>query len=491
MEIYALPLLKQILVYAPLHRTAAVVSRSAAQRVQQALCEAAGPEQANEPAPGPNRSPNVPAARRSELDELIRTLCGEPEPEPRPRQGPLRPAFLGLIPTRACNLACAYCGFLPSECAQGAMDLALARDVVYWYLDLAAQAGKPLRAEIHFFGGEPFCAPEVLDLVVQAAHLRSTSGPGAPGAVRFEVLTNGTFDERRCQWAADSLDSVILSLDGPAEIQDRQRHSRDGRGSYQAVVRNARILSQGPAELSVRACVTQETVDRGEMPRIASWLCEEFRLASACFEPVQPTDQSARAGLCPPDPWAFARQAIEAARILEAYGVQPVYASSDVTTRRVSFCPVGQDVPVVSPDGTISACYLLERDWRAQGMDLRFGRMEDGAAVLDLEALETTRRLNVWTKPLCRRCFCRWHCAGGCHVNHRWPEGAPDGQGPPAGADGAYDRLCIQTRVIALRNVLKAMGRDDLTRELLADDGALRAAILQPADEMEKVRLPA
>ena len=156
--------------------------------------------------------------------------------------------------------------------------------------------------------------------------------------------------------------------------------------------------------------------------------------------------------------------------------MEPAYATANIRARQVTFCPVGWDVPIVSPDGVISACYLLDRDWEAKGLDLHFGNLINGSVVLDAEAVERVRGLNVWNKPFCAACFCRWHCAGGCHVNHVLPD-----------VPGAYDRLCIQTRIIALRNILAAMGRQDLVHRLLEDHEALERAICQASDALDMV----
>ena len=456
-SIFVLPLPGRDLIYAPLHHVAALVNRLAAQQVQEALLST---EQSSAP----------------QLTEIVQRLRVSLQTVPQPKQGELMPAFLGLIPTRGCNLACAYCGFVPAGEPTGAMPLPLVRDAVEWYLDLVGRAGMQT-AEVHFFGGEPFCAEEVIDVAYHAARLKAAQ---VGCTVRFEVVTNGAFSEERCRWAADSLDVVILSLDGPATVHDQHRRRRDGRGSFEQVARSARILSQGAAELAFRVCVTEETVETQGLPEIAAWLLQEFRPVSVCFEPLQPTAQSEAAGLSPPDGWAFARGFIQAARILEASGVVPVYTAADIQARRVSFCPVGQDVTIVSPDGTVNACYLLRRDWEAQGLDLRLGSMGNGTVHLDAGAVETTRNLNVWNKPACAGCFCKWHCAGGCHVNHRL-----------APTPGAYDRQCIQTRIIALRNVLKALGCEGQMSEMLGSPELLARTVLQPSDRLAEVRLAA
>gem|GEM_PF-409497 len=449
-NIFAIPISHQFLIYAPLHNLAALVDRAAALRLRDSLLS----------------GEDVGAGQ---LGEIARTFNAGAEPAPLPKQGLFAPAFLGLLPTRGCNLSCRYCGFLTPNDSQKIMNPKLARDAVNWYMDLVSQSGVR-RAEIHYFGGEPFCVEEVLDLTVHLARIRARE---AGCTVRFEVATNGTFGQERCQWAADNMDTIVVSLDGPAEVQNLHRPRKDGSGSFEAVVRNARILSEGAADLCFRACVTSETVER--MPEIAAWFCQDFRPSAVSFEPVQLTPQSEAAHLYPPDPWTFARNFVAAARILEAHGVEPVYAPSDIHTRQVTFCPVGQDVAIVSPDGTIAACYLLQRDWEAKGLDLRLGhmkKMENGGGVhLDADAVAFARSLNVWSKPFCARCFCKWHCAGGCHVNHA-----------PAGLPGAYPRLCIQTRIIALRNVLEAMGQDALVQDWLQDREAMERSVWQVSD---------
>lgn len=446
-NVFALPLLNRFLIYAPLHHLAALVDRAAMLRLQDSLS-------------GKNIG-------EGPLGEIAHTLASNFEPAPLPRRGNLAPAFLGLLPTRGCNLDCRYCGFLTPDESQKVMDLELARDAVSWYMDLVRQSGSE-RAEIHYFGGEPFCADQVLDLTVPFARIKARE---IGCALRFEAATNGTFSQERCQWAADNLDTIVLSLDGPADIQERHRPCKNGESSFDAVIRNARILSEGAAALCFRACVTGDTV--GRMPEIAEWFCRDFRPSAVSFEPVQPSLQSRAAQLDPPDPWAFAQNFVSSARILEAHGVEPIYASSDIRALRVSFCPVGQDVVIVSPDGGLSACYLLQRDWEAQGLDLRLGCMNGNAPQFDEHAVAFARSLNVWSKPLCAHCFCKWHCAGGCHVNHALP-------GPP----GAYDRLCIQTRIIALRNILKAMGQDALAWTWLHDRPALERTAHQGSDAL-------
>ena len=135
--------------------------------------------------------------------------------------------------------------------------------------------------------------------------------------------------------------------------------------------------------------------------------------------------------------------------------------------------PVGRDIPIVVPDGSVSACYLLPEEWEAKGLDLRLGRVSDDDVMIEAEGVARARKHNVENKSACQNCFCRWHCAGGCHVNHVLPD-----------MPGAYDDVCFQTRIIALRNILHAMGRDEMVDELLESTGALERVAMRTSDSI-------
>ncbi len=446
-NIFIVPLLNQILLYAPLHNFASVLNFTASSLLKEALSlgKSTGVEQ---------------------LDEILNHLKTKAPPLPAPKTGAFKPRFLGLLPTRACNLTCKYCAFQNGNQNTQIMDLNLACQAIDWYIDQINRA-KEERLEIHYFGGEPFCGEE---LIVVTLHYARTRARERGYTIYFEAATNGVFTESRCHWVADNFDTIVLSLDGPPDVHDYHRRRKDGRGMSDIIARNAKILSEGPVKLCIRACITEATVKR--MEEFAVWFCQEFRPQVVCFEALQSTPESIAAGLSPPDPWCFATHFIHAAQILEDYGVEAIYASTDIQAKQVTFCPVGSDAAIVSPDGTINACYLLERDWQTKGLDMRLGNLkQNGSVALDRSAVESIRRLNVLNKPACQQCFCKWHCAGGCHVNNPLPT-----------TPGAYNRLCIQTRLITLHNILKTMGQERLMDRLLNSPQGLEQ-LMQPAGD--------
>jgi len=441
--VYAVPISGKWLVHAPLHSVTALVNAPAVAALAHDGAQ----------------------ALEGALESLHASLSEQPVPEPCPEGDGVSPDFLGLVPTRACNLACAYCGFGASTAPAVSMDPDMAISAVSWMADRVQELGRQI-LEVHFFGGEPFCHPEVVDATVHYTRAIAAERQLVP---RFEVATNGVFDERQARFVGDYFDAVVLSLDGPEQIQDRHRPMRAGSGSYEAVARTAQLLSDSPTELCVRVCVTRETV--GQLEQISAWLCDSFEPSVIDFEVLQATPESDEAGLAPPDPWEFAIHCVRACRVVEQRGVRAVFAAALTEAPRFSFCPVGNDTLIVSPDGRVSACYLLDTDWQSRGMDLDLGWLRgDGTMDLDPPAVARVRDLAT-DKPRCERCFCRWSCAGGCHVNHSYP-GCPE----------TYDDFCIQTRIITACQLLSDLGYDDHVDTLLEDRAAMESIALRPTD---------
>ncbi len=445
-HIFAVPVMEQWLIHAPLHGVSALVNKAAVTGLST----------------GSQKSAD------KKIKGLLALLDEETENIPRTNEGPAQPEFLGIIATRSCNLNCGYCGFGACEAAAAdQMDLATAAFAVDWMVEHVQSIGRK-SLDIHFFGGEPFLAPEVVDTVVHHARSRAARCGLIP---RFEAATNGFFDEARCQFVGDYLDTVVLSFDGPEEIQNRYRPRKSGEGSYRVVARNAYLLGKSPARLCIRVCVTRETVSC--LDQITNWFCKTFQPCMIDFEILRPTAESESAGLSPPDPWEFASMCLRSMAAASRAGVTPVYAAASIETLRHSFCPVGRDTLILSPERRINACYLLEQDWKNRGLDLNLGYMDDaGTMNLDQSAIDRVRKTTL-APGKCQRCLGRWHCAGGCRVANTYP-GCPD----------EYDNFCIQTRIITAYRLLQDLGRHHEAEHLLRDRGAQERLAWQASDRL-------
>jgi len=358
-----------------------------------------------------------------------------------PRGTITSPLFLGFITTRGCNMKCNYCDFVPSGPAEDVMEFELARSGVDAYLRLLAENGHT-QGEIQFFGGEPFFQNTIVEAVVAYARNESIK---RNVAISFNVTTNGLMSEKRAMWVADNFDTVVLSLDG-AKFQDRHRLLLNARGSHALIDRTAKILSNGKTDLIIRACVTRDSVEH--LPDLAQEFANAYVLHSVCFEPLTLSVLSEANDLFPPDPVRFAQQFCLAEDILTGYGIQTVSSGTDIDSLQASFCPVGKDAILISPSGKISACYLLESEWNKAGLDLNFGTITSQISdfTFGLEKLEKIRDLVRQPARICDECLCRYHCAGGCYVNHHSIRNASQ-----------YDPVCICTRLITTGKLLRRM----------------------------------
>jgi radical SAM protein with 4Fe4S-binding SPASM domain len=189
-----------------------------------------------------------------------------------------------------------------------------------------------------------------------------------------------------------------------------------------------------------------------------------------------------KAGLRPPDPYLFATGAVQCQRIARDAGVDLAYAAALGVPPRKTFCPVGSDAAIVLPDGVIAACYLQPDEWTARGLELRYGYIDAAGEVhVDRAALQAVRTLPAH-KPRCADCFCRFGCAGGCHVNQTYP-----------GCAETYTDFCTQTRVLTATRLLQEIGADATAGALLADRQAMAALAVRRGDGLHagaRERLP-
>jgi uncharacterized protein len=164
--------------------------------------------------------------------------------------GPLQ--LLILQATPFCNISCDYC-YLPDRDSTVRMDPRLVGIVLQRLFEspiacddftIVWHAGEPMTAGKRFF---------------QAANeeIRARNANGAR-RITQSMQTNGTLLTKEwCQLFKDLGMRVGLSLDGPKELHDLHRKSRQGRGSHARVLRSLDLLREEGIDYSVIAVVTR------------------------------------------------------------------------------------------------------------------------------------------------------------------------------------------------------------------------------------------
>lgn len=446
---FVIPVNNDFLVYSPLTGISALINRAGVSELQEQLQLIA----VNKGNP------------ESKLMDLALDILHSPVQTPNRRTGDLNPEFLGIIPTRSCNGACNYCDFGADKASPEKMSYQLAARAVDWYAGvLKAQERNVL--DIHFFGGEPMVAREVIEVIVQRARLVAMEQNLVPF---FEISTNGQYSAGDALFIGQYFNKVVLSLDGFVAVQDKHRPLKANKSSFENAVETAKIISGSNAELCVRCCVSRLNVF--QLEEFTQWLCSNFTLSAINFEILCSTSQTDIAGLFPPDPVDFAIHFQKSREIANSFGIEVVYAS-DITGRPVvSSCPVGKDVAIVSPDGRISNCYLMPDRWKSAGLDLDFGLLNsEGELHIEKDSVDAIRAM-VENKPRCSKCFCQWSCAGGCHVGITHP-----------GSGLEYGDFCKQTRLISVFTLLSNLELPKKNAALMQSTKALQNIINQESD---------
>jgi radical SAM protein with 4Fe4S-binding SPASM domain len=453
-EIFLVPVINKVLLHAPLHGVTALINRSGANLLQSAIIN--------------NDWSDLPRhyqALRSALEIAL-------EP-PKPRQGGFgEPRFLGLLPTRDCNMRCLYCDFplshtepvvtMSQSICQSAIDAYFKKLIDHGYTEAA----------IHFFGGEPFIEER---LVFFAAEYGRYQALKLGLSLHLEASSNGLVSESFATWISETFDCIVLSLDGQETVQNFQRPAKQTAEAFERICETARILSDSPCQLILRSCITRKSLP--EMYNTVTWMVDQFIPETVCLEPMSESKRSIRSGLHPPDPWEFSRNFIKANAFLENHGINCMLSTADLSLRTVSSCPVGHDALIVSPTGEINACYLPNESWEAKHMDMHLGFLKESEFDIAQSDLDRVRSYELGQKPLCQNCFSRFHCAGGCHVNH-----------PTDGKPGAYDDICIQTRLVSIGKLLLRLNERNHLQDWLRDKTALEESALFKNDRIEAWR---
>ena len=440
---FAVPVFDRWLVHFPLHRVTALVSPSALRELLARDSLAADPA----------------------IQSLRHDMAAPPPLTPEPRTGSFDPSMLVIVTTRGCNINCVYCDFGGPTSPKVFMDPAIAVTAIDWMADRLVENGRDLFF-LHLFGGEPLIAGDLVDIVVhRVRHVCARRGLKP----FIDASTNGVMSLERARWVADFLDSVVLSMDGPPEFQNRNRPGNNGRDTFEAVDRTARYLASTRIEVCLRACVTGESVLR--MPEITRWMIDSYGPAIINFEPLTENDLTSRTGLSAADPYDYARAWMASRRIARQFGVRLVYSATEADAPRLTSCPVGTDAVVVTPDGSVNGCYLQPEDWLRRGMDMTLGRFSTQRELqIDAGKAEALRHL-ILDKPRCANCLCQWSCAGGCHVSNTY-----------LNCPAEYIGFCVQTRLITAFLLLEELGESAVVDRLMEDPEAMRRLALQDSD---------
>ena len=163
-------------------------------------------------------------------------------------------------PTGAqCNLDCAYCFFLKKDQLYPNSDFRMPEEVHEAYIRQLLEAHDVPSVTIAWQGGEPTLMG--IDFYKHSIELQKKYQKPRT-QIENTIQTNGILiDEAWCRFFHENKFLIGLSMDGPKELHDFYRKDKAGKGTFNRVLKAARLLQKHHVEFNILCTVNSKNAD--------------------------------------------------------------------------------------------------------------------------------------------------------------------------------------------------------------------------------------
>ncbi len=290
------------------------------------------------------------------------------------------------------------------------MSLATGKRALDFLID---KSGLVKNLEVDFFGGEPLLNATMLKELVEYGRQREAE---CGKHFNFTLTTNALLlDDNIIDFVIDNNISVILSLDGRPETNDRHRVLNNDEGSYQLIVPNIKkIVEKKPVSYFIRGTFTRQNLDFSQdLKHIVDLGFDAVSLEPA----VGPTNEySIQEADLPQVLLEYERLTDllcnyhKTGKELHFFHYNLDLQKGPCLAKRQSGCGAGVEYLVVTPEGNIYPCHQFVGE-----DEFLMGNIYDSE--LDREIIRRFSENRLTDKKACLRCWARNFCGGGCHAN--------------------------------------------------------------------------
>ena len=330
-----------------------------------------------------------------------------------------------------CNLGCRYCYYLEKENLYPEDEsFRMADEVLEAYISQHIDASPEPVVRFSWHGGEPTLLG--LDFYRKVVELQRAYRPPGRRIVNG-IQTNGTLlDEEWCSFLAEEDFAVGLSLDGPAEMHDRFRVTKEGGPTHEHTMRGYRLLQERGVYTDVLCVVNSYNV---RFPLQVYRFFKQIDAQYISFLPMVEPQPDAEGGVdpmsVPPEAWGEFLCAVFDEWRAQDIGRVKVQIFEEATrtafNQEHSLCifrPTCGDIPVVEHNGDFYSCDHYVDD------EHRLGNITETPLVelLESPAQRTFGDAKLETLPrYCQECEVRAMCNGECPKNRfiMTPDGEP------------------------------------------------------------------
>ena len=311
-----------------------------------------------------------------------------------------------------CNLRCGYC-FAGTGDFGGHRAL-MSKEIAEQAIEFAIAGSKNRHnLELDLFGGEPLMNIPVVKHIINYVRKREKE---VNKNIKLTLTTNGTLlSDEIIKFFNDNRVMLVLSLDGKPETHNNMRPFPNKVGSYDAAVSGFKKVIESRQEKNYYLRGTYTHYNLNFADDTLSMLDVGKKVS---MEPVIGTDE----------PYALTEEDLpkimdeydKLARIYlakrakgEAFGFFHFNVALDngpCVAKRLAGCGAGHEYFAVTPEGDLYPCHqFVGRE------QYKMGTLDTGIERQDL--VQHFRQMHVMNKPMCKECWARFFCSGGCHAN--------------------------------------------------------------------------
>jgi len=297
-----------------------------------------------------------------------------------------------IFPTTLCNSSCIYCYASPGKCRYK-LSLKTAQKAI----DFIANKSEPLEINFHG-GGEPLLEKGLIAKIIKYAKKKCCK-------VRVLVQSNGVMDKKTRAWVLKNVDYLVISCDGPPEIQDVQRPLKGKRKSSGYVESTIKFFANKKIGFHVMATITPLSVLKMDK------ILEYFHSLGVKCVGMNPVFGHNGYDV---DLNLFGKKFIEAKKLADTLGVLLFSPQMFPIHRgRTQGCGFSDIMFCLTPDGFVSNCYETVSS-KIGPKEFLYGRFDGNGFKFDQKKVSWMRKRRVENLPYCQQCLLRWTCAGGC-----------------------------------------------------------------------------
>jgi uncharacterized protein len=331
-----------------------------------------------------------------------------------------------------CNLACRYCYYLEKDGLHPkGKPHRMPDDILEEYIVQHIEASPDEVIRFSWHGGEPTVLG--IDFFRKVVDLQRKHRPPSR-TISNGMQTNGTLlDEEWGRFLAETGFSVGLSLDGPREVNDRYRVTRDGKSTFDETLRGYELLLRHGVPTDILCVVGPHNVRRpAEVYRFFKSIGASYLTFLPLIEPMPGAPGGVSPDTVPADAWGEFLCAVFDEWVETDIGRIKVQIFEEATRTAFGlehslciFRPVCGDIPVLEISGDLYSCDHFVDEGH------RLGNIRGTPLVGLLESLEQ-RAFGEMKKTalprMCRECDVLEMCHGECPKNRfvRTPDGEPN-----------------------------------------------------------------